>query len=276
MALLRVTSLAYQKARKTPILFRFSGLAIASPISSQFCCQRLPQTPFAGLFDPMDRQPMEHLLMSRTILLFATIACAVTLPQTAHAQAGTQRGATLGGLGGAVAGAIIGDHNGEAGAGAAIGGVIGAVTGGLLGNANDKQRAAQQQQQYYYQQQQQTYATQSSVSIQDVISMSRSGLSEGVIINQINQRGTQVTLQVPDIIALHQQGVSENVISALQRAPSGSQRIARAPEPVYVAPSPVIVEERYIVPSYPPPSYHYYRHAPPRHYHHGSSIRIGF
>ena len=123
----------------------------------------------------------------------------------AMGQGDTQRGAAVGGLTGAIAGGLIGDHNGEAGAGAAIGGVIGAVTGGLIGNASDKEAAYRRQQAVSRQYQNQIAYQQSAVSTGDVVSMTRSGISESVIINQINQRGVIAKLQVPDIISLHQQ-----------------------------------------------------------------------
>jgi outer membrane lipoprotein SlyB len=221
--------------------------------------------------------------MSRSFFCFFAIALMAATPNVVQAQANTQRGATLGGLTGAIAGGLIGDHNDEAGAGAAIGGVVGAVAGGLLGNAKDKENAYRQQQQRYYHQQQaqlqyeqQHVQTQNAVSINDVISMSRSGLGDSVIMNQINQRGVQHTLQVSDIIALHQQGVSENVIASMQRAPTGIQRITQVQQPSVqvqriVTPAPVIVEEHYVVPHYAPPRY--YR-APVHHHHHG--VHFGF
>jgi len=200
-----------------------------------------------------------------SILWLTGLLSVLLLPSTASAQANTQRGATLGGLAGAVAGGLIGDNNGEAGAGAAIGGLIGAVTGGVLGNAADKEQAAYQQQQYYLQQQQQAAAIQTSVTVADVISMSRSGLSDSVIINQIQQRGVQQQLQVPDIISLHQQGVRESVITAMQQAPLGAARATRTPQVVrerIVTPAPVVIEEHYLVPHYSPPRLHY-RHGIP-------------
>ena len=212
---------------------------------------------------------------TRPLFIHAVAFAALALvPGTAGAQANTQRGATLGGLAGAVAGGLIGDNNGEAGAGAAIGGVIGAVTGGLLGNASDKERVAYQQQQYY-QQQQQVIQAQSSVTINEVVSMSRTGLSDSVIINHIQQRGVQRELQVPDIIALHQQGVRENVISAMQQAQVGAQRVARAPVVLeqIVAPAPVIIQEHYVDPYYAP-RHHYYHRRPAHHYHHGFHARF--
>lgn len=205
--------------------------------------------------------------------LLASASLIAIAPASALAQFGgpsrvnQQRGATLGGLAGAVAGGLIGDNNGEAGAGAAIGGVIGAVTGGILGNATDKE-AAYNNQQRVYARQQQAVVAQSSVSISDVVSMSRSGLSENVIINQIQSRGVTAQPQVSDIIAMHQQGVNERVITAMQQANVGQVQVASAPQyaraqeyaPVQrvVTPSPVIIEEHVVVPYYPPRRVHYH------------------
>ena len=214
----------------------------------------------------------------------ATFAALVCLSASAaHAQVNTQRGATVGGITGAVIGSAVGNKNGEAGAGAAIGGVLGAVAGGLLGNATDKQAALDQQRRYYYQQQQQIAHVQSAVSLNDVVSMTRSGLSEAVIINQIQTRGTVQKLSVPDIIALHQQGVSENVITTLQTANTRPQLVARSPviveQPVIhqrvITPAPVIIHDHHVSPHYGRPHYgrpHYYQARP----NYGSSFRIRF
>lgn len=200
----------------------------------------------------------------------ALITSAILFPGVSEAQFGApranqQRGAVTGGIAGAVAGGLIGDNNGKAGAGAAIGGVLGAVAGGILGNAKDQEQNFQRGQQQYFQQQQQAVVAQSSVSIADIVSMSRSGLSENVIINQIQSRGVLTQPQVSDIIAMHQQGVSERVITAMQQAPTGAQTVARAAvpqvvqqvQPVY-APTPVYIEERVVLPHYPVPVYHHY------------------
>lgn len=220
---------------------------------------------------------MRQTLLLPAVLLFVLPAV------TTQAQGNTQRGATFGGLAGAIAGGLIGDHNGEAGAGALIGGAVGAVAGGVVGNARDKDLAYQQSQMRYQAQQQQyaaAAAAQQAVSINDVIQMSRSGLSETVLTNQIMQRGVQRRLEVADIITLHQNGVSEGVISVMQRASVGAP--APAPAPV-AAPAPVYVERHYeVVPTYivPAPSYHHYPHH--RHHHHhghrGShwDLSIGF
>ncbi len=191
-------------------------------------------------------------------------------------QTGTQRGATLGGLAGAIAGSIIGVNNDEPAAGALIGGAVGAMTGGMLGNANDRDRAAAAQRQYQYQQQQQLRTlpspsfqsqpitpVQTAVSTTDVTSMSRSGLSDTVIINEIRKRGVQQSLQVNDIISLHQQGVSEAVITEMQRTPVGRPATTQqSASPVIVHQAPVIYQ-REVLPSYPVPVYH-----PPVIHHH--------
>lgn len=210
--------------------------------------------------------------------------------QTAHGQHQTQRGATLGGLAGAVAGGLIGENNGKAGRGAVIGGALGAVTGGLLGNAADKdaELARRQAYQHHWQQEQwraQQQASQAlgAVSVQDVISMSRSGLGDQVIINQIRARGVQRTPQVSDIIAMHEQGVRETVIAAMQEgSASGSGGLpspATAPPPP--APSQVIIHEREVLPYYPVPRYygpHPYYYRVPLHPRQRSAyeFRLGF
>jgi hypothetical protein len=201
----------------------------------------------------------------------AVLASGVFSPNNAMAQANTQRGATWGGITGAIAGAIIGDNNNEAGAGAAIGGAVGAVAGGLLGNAKDKELQAQQ---YYSQPSHytRTVAPQPSasplvptgaVSFNDVVAMSRSGVSEGVVLNQIASRGVQRRPVVSDIISLHQQGVSEVVISAMQNAPVGDQVVVQAPTvvetPVYVPAPRVYVQPAPVYRARP------VYHGPPRH-----------
>lgn len=219
--------------------------------------------------------------MHRVAVLFAASGRVVIAPLLAllvlpvasvqaQMQPNTQRGAALGGIAGAIAGGIIGDHNDEAGAGALIGGAIGAVTGGVMGNARDKELQYQRMQaesrmRYQYQQQQYaaTAAVQQSVSMNDVITMARSGLSDSVIINQVMQRGVQRRLEVSDIIQLHQNGVSENVITAMQRANVGTQIVA--PPVTVIEPAPVIIE-REVVPTYVVPTTRVYRY--PSHYHH--------
>ena len=223
--------------------------------------------------------PIFSRRISKLLLFVAAIfPCAVF--RKAAAQGNTQRGATLGGIAGAVAGAAIGGNNGETGAGTAIGGIIGAVAGGLLGNAEDKQQAYQSQRQYQQSQRQLQEYQSTAVSSEDVIAMTRHGLSEQIIINQIQQRGVETQPQVADIIALHQQGVSENIITVMQQAqhrPNTRSNVtanaARNPSPQIWHGSAIAPTHRYpVIPYYPPPRCYYY---PDLIYpHHGYSSRI--
>ena len=219
------------------------------------------------------------------LLLFVAVLFPCLVSRKVSAQGNAQRGATVGGIAGAVAGAAIGDHNGETGAGAAIGGMIGAFAGGLLGNAEDKQQAYQRQLKYQQTQRRQFQYQRSAVSSADVIAMTRNGLSEQVMINQIQQRGVQTRPQVAEIIALHQQGVSENVISAMQQAQDRPSQPNRAAVPMQqnslpqrgYAPVIAPVDSYHLIPYCPPPRYYY---LPERihHHHHGytSGIHIRF
>ncbi len=190
---------------------------------------------------------------------------------SAQAQYHTERGAVVGGLGGALAGAAIGNHNGETAEGALIGGAIGLLGGALIGNSID----AEQSRQRYVEQQ---YIAQNSraVTISEVLTLTKSGVSDSVIINQINQQGVQQRLEVSDVILLHREGVSEPVLTALQRA-----RVAGSP--VYVSPtrvytSPVIVHDYYYAPPahfYHGPHY-YHRHYPLHDHYHSRGASFGF
>ena len=215
-----------------------------------------------------------------------TLAILSWTAQNGLAQASrTQNGATIGGVAGAVIGGIIGKQNDETPEGILIGGAVGAVTGGLIGKAQDNAMQRQRQQQYYVQQQQayvqQQTVVASGVSMSDVISMSRSGVSDAVILSQLQSRGVQRRLEVSDIIALHQQGVSDTLITAFQSAPLATQVAAPAyapATPVYVQQPSVIVQEQPVI--YRSPVYvrEVYHPGPYHHYHrgHGGSYRVGF
>lgn len=220
---------------------------------------------------------------------------------TLVAQQNRNKGAVVGGAAGAVIGGIVGHQNNETPEGALIGGAVGAIAGGVIGNAKDKQVARERayQHQIYHQQRQldsQSYQmnqqARRAVSISDVITMSRSGLGDGVIIGHIESNGVQRRPEVSDILTMHQNGVSEGVIAAYERASSGavvtrsygaqpyqqrtytSQSYQTYPSQTYYPPGSVIVhEEVRVQPSYPvyQPTYvqpRYYA-PPPAHYRRG-------
>jgi Glycine zipper len=178
-------------------------------------------------------------------LFFAFIAA------DASAQSYRRRGAIVGGLAGAAIGAAIGDKENNETAGALIGGAIGVVAGSAIGDQKD-QRVYQSQVyhsgHYYNGQPQPSYPAYSvqhpaytvqhpayvetvpvapvypttpptvPVSPQDVVAMSRSGLSDATIIRHIQLNGVHRALSVSEVIQLHQDGVSEPVIHAMQAA----------------------------------------------------------
>tara|TARA_R110002049_G_scaffold2750_2_gene21442 strand:+ start:222351 stop:223067 length:717 start_codon:yes stop_codon:yes gene_type:complete len=163
-----------------------------------------------------------------------------------------RRGALLGGLAGAAIGAAIGDKGDNETAGALIGGAVGAVAGGSIGDQKDRRiehnmqyhsghhhhhNAPPQYQTYPYHvypeyvQPQPVYPsyrqpyypetitpplTNAPVSPDDVVAMTRSGLSDVMIIQQIQMKGVSQQLTVNDVIQLHRLGVREPVISAMQ------------------------------------------------------------
>ena len=146
-------------------------------------------------------------------------------------------------------GGIIGHQNDETPEGALIGGAVGAIAGGLIGDAKDQEVARQRyyRHQAYHQHQQ---AFRRAVTIQDVVSMSRNGLSESVILNQIRQHGVSDAIGTHEIISMHNQGVSERVITAMQTAPRAG---VSSRETVVVErparPRHVIVHQEYVVPA---------------------------
>lgn len=166
----------------------------------------------------------------------------------------------IGTLIGAPVGAAIGSANGEPEAGALVGGVLGAFTGNRLGASVD----AQNQRDYY---QGQARRNTSGLTIGDLISMTRNGLGEDVILTQIANQGLSAVATTEDLITLKNSGVSDRVIQAVQHAAPAQQHQQQ----------PVIVEEHYWG-----PTIHPYRHPygprripyrpPPRRVRRGSAI----
>ncbi len=104
-----------------------------------------------------------------------------------------------------------------------------------------------------------------AVSINDVVAMTRAGVSEEVMITHIQTHGMAAPLQAPDLILLQQQGISPRVVQAMQAPPPAAASAAYG--------APVLVEQPYIVPApmyYPPP--YYYRPYPRR----GFGWGVGF
>ena len=65
-----------------------------------------------------------------------------------------------------------------------------------------------------------------TVTVPDIVAMTRAGIDEGLIINHIHAHGLAAPLQASDVIYLQQQGVSRNVIAVMQTEPVA---VARSP-----------------------------------------------
>lgn len=197
------------------------------------------------------------------------------------AQENTRTGAVVGGLTGAAIGGVIGhNHKKQTAEGVLIGGAVGAVAGGLMGNQRDRnlqQQRAYQQQQAYYNHTPYGYAgqptvvysspvygappvyrdgyranpaprvtTRRPVTMAEVINMTRSGVSDTVIVSHIQTNGVASRPDVNDVILLSQEGVSDYVITAMQGGVPAS--------PVTVVPG-AVAPGVVTVPSYPTTAY---------------------
>lgn len=162
--------------------------------------------------------------------------------------------ALLGAGTGALAGAAIGDNSGHAAGGAVIGGVVGAMAGSAVGAHMDEVEARNQA----IFQERLGRRIEGQTSFDDVIAMSKAGLSDQVISTHIRKHGVAQVPAANDLIYLKNNGVSDSVINTMQNPP----------DPVQVAVAPpqerVIVEEHFYGPGPgpywgPPPPY-YRRH----------------
>ena len=128
----------------------------------------------------------------------------------------TVGGTFLGGAMGAITGAIIGGRH-HAGQDALIGAGVGAVTGNLLGQSKDRtdERRAAAGAAAVGQMNQQAAAM--AVTDNDLVQMTRAGISEDVIISTMRSRGARVDLSPQSLISLRQQGVSDRVVIAAQQ-----------------------------------------------------------
>ena len=163
------------------------------------------------------------------------------------------QGALFGGLLGAGTGAVVGHALGNTGAGAAIGAGVGVLSGAAIGAGMDQSEARNRA---LIEAKLGRQVAAGAVTVPDVVSLTRSGIDEGLIINHIHAHGLAAPLQASDIIYLQQQGVSRNVIAVMQTEPVAV--VAQQVVPVYESPAGgVIIEERW-GPRHYRPYRHYY------------------
>ena len=184
-----------------------------------------------------------------------------------YAQNQTRDGALMGGVAGALLGGVIGHQKHETTEGALIGGAVGALAGGVIGNRQQQQQPRYVEQRYYVAQpvqptyvEQRTYVqgppqrvvTRRPVTTTEVINMTRSGVSDAVIVAHIQTNGVAVRPDVNDVIAMNQDGVSDYVITMMQQSGTGYRAQTTYAQPTkvyrtYPQPSNVVVQEEFYV-----------------------------
>jgi len=152
------------------------------------------------------------MTMKLQVLTFAVAAAAVCLTGCVNpdgTQNNTGSGALIGGVTGALAGGAIGGR-GHGGPDALIGAAAGVLAGALIGSAADHERDAQMQASAppgYF-------PAGTPVSLSDVKAMTKAGVGDDTIINQIQSSRTVFHLTAEDIISLRKAGVSEKVVDS--------------------------------------------------------------
>lgn len=137
------------------------------------------------------------LVVFCAFLLFLNLSCETTKSKAVE-------GGVIGGALGAVAGGIIGHQSGHGVGGAVIGGATGAAAGAIIGSQIEKKPA------------QETAAASGQVSVQQIVDLSKQGVSEGIIIDKIRATNSKFTLTEADVKYLKQEGVGQKVIDAMQ------------------------------------------------------------
>ena len=132
-------------------------------------------------------------------------------------QNNTGSGALIGGALGALTGAVIGGPR-NGGAGALIGAAAGAIGGGLIGNSMDQEQDARLRAEAP-----QTYVKIDQgqpLAVADVKALAKAGVSDDVIISQIQSSHTVYHLSASDIIDLRNSGVTDKVVNYMINTPS--------------------------------------------------------
>ena len=151
--------------------------------------------------------------------------------------------ALAGGVLGAGAGALVGHAMGNTAAGAVVGAGVGALSGAAIGASADETEARNRA--YADARYAQQRAAANAVSVPDVVTMTRNGLDEAVIINQIRSRGLAAPLQTADLIYMQQQRVTPRVVETMQ-----STGVAMVQPVAVYPPQPYVIQGS--------PGYYYY------------------
>jgi hypothetical protein len=154
----------------------------------------------------------------------------------------TDSGALAGGATGAIVGGSI-----ARGPGAIVGGAVGAIVGSIIGHGMDETQEAQLRAQAP--QTLQRVEQSEPLTVVDVKSLVKAGISDDLVISQIRNSRTVYYLTTADIIDLKNAGVSERIIDFMINTPTqipsaqvagvaGPPPPAPLPETIVVAPGP--------------------------------------
>ncbi len=152
-----------------------------------------------------------------------------------------------GALAGGATGAIVGSMARHPGPGALVAGAVGAVVGGLIGHGMDQAQEAQLRAQAP--QTLQRVEQGQPLTVVDVKSLVKAGISDDLVISQIRNSRTVYHLSTADIIDLKSAGVSERIIDFMINTPTqipsaqvsgmvGTAPPPPPPEQIVVAPGP--------------------------------------
>ena len=135
----------------------------------------------------------------------------------------TEIGTANGALLGAATGAAIGNQQNNALAGAMIGASTGAIAGNVIGGQIDRSNDSYETKFQADQQVLRERVDKNAVTLDQVLQMSASLVSDEVIVNEINRRGIAAPLTIDEIIYLSKQSVSPEVIKGFQNAANHRQ-----------------------------------------------------
>jgi len=182
---------------------------------------------------------------------------AMSLASGCESMSNTAKGGLVGGGLGAGLGAIAGSASGHAGGGAAIGAAAGTVLGAIVGNDADQQDKKRAEERIAVAEARQVQplqpVVQAPLGITDVMQMTREGIHEDIIINQIRSTNSTFQLSNEDVRALSQNGVSPRVVIEMQnRRPV--TRVMHQQQVIYQqAPPPTVIYTRPYCYAPPPP-----------------------
>lgn len=151
--------------------------------------------------------------MKKVLAVIAVLGIVSLSAGCAENKTKVAEGSVIGGLLGAAAGAGIGSLSGHAGAGAGIGAAVGALGGAAVGAQLPKegQQSASETAQAG------TTANPNQMAIQQIVDLTKQGVSEQAIIDKITLSNSKFNLTTADIDYLKKQGVSSRVIDAMLR-----------------------------------------------------------